>query len=136
MMAETQHKSSNTLLWGQYVAQRCSRKSSRFVENGRTHVKTEINNPFLPLGDDKLEFTTWPPNTLGKILQVFTLYGKKKKASFYTMSVARAIGPSVITSSTDFSFQNLVFLEFIWIFSVRNHLKIDISHILNLNHTK
>jgi len=28
-------------------------------------------------------------------------------------SVACAVGPSVTTSSTDFSFQNLVFLEFI-----------------------
>jgi len=36
-------------------------------------------------------------------------------------SVACAIGPSVTTSSTDFSFQNLIFLEFIWIFNGRNH---------------
>jgi hypothetical protein len=42
---------------------------------------------------------------------------------------------SVTTFSTDFSFQNLVFL-FIWIFSGRNHLKINISHILNPNLTK
>ncbi len=43
-------------------------------------------------------------------------------------SVACAVGPIVSTSSTDFfSFQNLVFLEFIWIFSGRNHFKIDIS---------
>jgi hypothetical protein len=43
---------------------------------------------------------------------------------------------SVTTFSADFSFQNLVFLEFIWIFSCRNHLKINISHILNPNFTK
>jgi hypothetical protein len=42
---------------------------------------------------------------------------------------------SVTTFSTDFSFQNLVFL-FIWIFSGRNQLKINISHILNPNLTK
>jgi hypothetical protein len=30
---------------------------------------------------------------------------------------------SVTTFSTDFSFQNLVFGEFIWIVSGRNHLK-------------
>ncbi len=41
-------------------------------------------------------------------------------------SVACAIGPSVTMSSTDFSFQNLVFWEFIWIFSCRNHFKINI----------
>jgi len=40
---------------------------------------------------------------------------------------------SVTTFSTDFSLQNLGFLEFIWIFSCRNHLKINISHILNPN---
>ncbi len=39
---------------------------------------------------------------------------------------------SVTTSWTDFSFQNLV-LEFIWIFSGKNHYKINISHILNPN---
>ncbi len=50
-----------------------------------------------------------------------------------TYSVACVIGPSVTMSSTDFSFQNLVFLEFIWIFSGRNHLKINISHTLNPN---
>ncbi len=44
-------------------------------------------------------------------------------------SVAYAIGPSVTMSSTDFSKHG--FLEFIWIFSGRNHLKINISHILN-----
>jgi hypothetical protein len=35
-------------------------------------------------------------------------------------SVACAIGPSVTMSLTDFSFQNLVFLEFIGIFSNKN----------------
>ncbi len=44
-------------------------------------------------------------------------------------SEASTAGPSVITSSTDFSFQNLVFLEFIWIFSDRNHSKTNICHI-------
>jgi hypothetical protein len=34
---------------------------------------------------------------------------------------------SVTTFSTDFLFQYLVFLEFIWIFSGRNHLKHNIS---------
>jgi len=51
-------------------------------------------------------------------------------------SVACAVGPSVITSTTDSSFKNLVFLEFISIFSGKNHLKINISHILNPNLTK
>jgi hypothetical protein len=46
-------------------------------------------------------------------------------------SVACVVGPSVTTSLTDFSFQNLVFWEFIWIFSSGNHPKINISHILN-----
>ncbi len=58
--------------------------------------------------------------------------------SFIWTSTACAVGPSVTTSSTDFSFQNLIFWEFIWIFSSssRNHLKINISHILNPNLTK
>jgi hypothetical protein len=43
---------------------------------------------------------------------------------------------SITTFSTDFSFQNLVFWEFIWIFRAKNHLKINISHILNPNLTK
>jgi len=51
-------------------------------------------------------------------------------------SVACAVGPSVITSTTDSSFKNLVFLEFISIFSGKIHLKINISHILNPNLTK
>ncbi len=48
-------------------------------------------------------------------------------------NVACALGQSVTTSSTDFSFQNLVFWNLLWIFSCRNHLKINISHILNPN---
>jgi hypothetical protein len=43
------------------------------------------------------------------------------------------VGPSITTSSTDFSFQNLVFWGFTLIFSDRNHLKINICHILNPN---
>jgi len=43
---------------------------------------------------------------------------------------------SVTASSTDFSFQKPGFLEFIWIFSGKNHLKINNSHILNPNLTK
>ncbi len=43
-------------------------------------------------------------------------------------------GPRVTTSSTDFSFQNLVFWNF-WIFSGKNHFK-KICHILNPNLTK
>ncbi len=39
-------------------------------------------------------------------------------------------------SSTDFSFQNLVFSKFIWILSSRNHFQINISHILNPHLTK
>jgi hypothetical protein len=46
------------------------------------------------------------------------------------------VGQSVPTSSTNFSFQNLVFWNCIWIFSSRNHLKINISHILNPNLTE
>jgi len=53
-----------------------------------------------------------------------------------TTSVVCAVGASVATSSTDFSFQNLVFLEFIWIFSSKNHFKINISPILNPNLNK
>jgi hypothetical protein len=43
---------------------------------------------------------------------------------------------SVIMFSIDFSFHNLFFFLIIWIFSSRNHLKINISHILNSNLTK
>jgi hypothetical protein len=43
---------------------------------------------------------------------------------------------SVTTSSTDFSFQNLIFGNLFWIFSGRNQLKINISHTLNPNLTK
>jgi hypothetical protein len=43
-------------------------------------------------------------------------------------NVACAVGPSVTTYSTDFSFQNL--------FSGRNHLKINISPFPNPNLTK
>jgi hypothetical protein len=52
-------------------------------------------------------------------------------------SVACAVGPtSVTTSSTDFSFQNLVFLGNLFeFFNSRNHLNINISHILNPNLT-
>jgi hypothetical protein len=33
------------------------------------------------------------------------------------------VGPSVTTALTDFSFQNLGFLDFLGIFSSKNHLK-------------
>jgi hypothetical protein len=57
--------------------------------------------------------------------------------SYFTCTcVACAVDPSVTMSSTDFTFQNLVFWELIWIFSGRNHFQINISHILNLNLTK
>ncbi len=57
--------------------------------------------------------------------------------NIYTTSVACAVGTHVTTSSTDFSFPKPDFLEFIWIFSARNHLKINnVSHILNANFTK
>jgi len=46
---------------------------------------------------------------------------------FICTSVACAVGPSVTTSSTDFSFQNLVLKKIIWIFSGRNHFKIWIQ---------
>jgi hypothetical protein len=39
------------------------------------------------------------------------------ETAFIITSMACAVGPSVTASSTDFSFQNLVF----WIFSSRNH---------------
>jgi hypothetical protein len=45
--------------------------------------------------------------------------------------------PSSVTGfSTDFFLPNPGFLEFIWIFSNKNHLKINIPHILNPNLTK
>jgi hypothetical protein len=46
----------------------------------------------------------------------------------FTSATCAVVGPSVTSSSTDFSLQNLVFLEFIWIFSGRNYFKINISH--------
>jgi hypothetical protein len=53
-----------------------------------------------------------------------------------TTSVTCAVGPSVITSSTETFLPKPGFQEFIWIFNCRNHLKINISHILNPNLTK
>jgi hypothetical protein len=49
--------------------------------------------------------------------------------------MACAISPSIITSSTHFSFQNVIFVLFIRIFSDRI-FKINIPHILNPNLTK
>ncbi len=49
--------------------------------------------------------------------------------------MACAISPSIITSSTHFSFQNVIFVLFIRIFSYRI-FKINIPHILNPNLTK
>ncbi len=57
---------------------------------------------------------------------------KKKKVGLVRHPQV-ADGQSVITSSTNFSFQNLVFWNCIRIFSGRNHFKINISHILNPN---
>ncbi len=55
---------------------------------------------------------------------------------FIPTSVAHAVGPSVIAlSSTDFFLPKPGFLEFIWVFSGRNPLQINISHILNPNLT-
>jgi hypothetical protein len=45
------------------------------------------------------------------------------KPSFITTCVARTVGPSVTVSSTDFSFQNLIFWNLFGIFSARNHFK-------------
>ncbi len=47
-----------------------------------------------------------------------------------------ALAQVLLCPSTDFSFQNPGFWEFIWTFSRRNHFKINISHILNPNLTK
>ncbi len=50
--------------------------------------------------------------------------------------VACAVGPIVTMSSTDSSFQNLVFWSLFEFSVVESHLKIKISHILNPNLTK
>jgi hypothetical protein len=50
--------------------------------------------------------------------------------------VACALGPSVNTYSTDFSFQNLVFWDLFEFLVAKNHLKTNITHILNPNLTK
>ncbi len=47
-----------------------------------------------------------------------------------------AVGPSVNLSSTDFSFQNLVFWNWFEFLADINHLKFNIFHILNPNVTK
>jgi hypothetical protein len=46
--------------------------------------------------------------------------------------VACAVGPSVTTASTDFSFPNLIFWGIYLNFQSKNHLKINISQIVNL----
>ncbi len=43
-------------------------------------------------------------------------------------SVACDVGPSVTTSSTNFFLPKPGFLEFIWIFSSKNHFKINLPH--------
>jgi hypothetical protein len=54
--------------------------------------------------------------------------------SFIFTSEACAIGPSVIMSSSDFSFQNLVFWNLFEFFSGRNHFKNSIK-IFNFSRT-
>jgi hypothetical protein len=55
----------------------------------------------------------------------------------FTSVACTIVGPSLTTFSTDFSFQNLSFFGNLLEFSAgRNHLKINISHILNPNLTK
>ncbi len=51
----------------------------------------------------------------------------------YFTGAACAVDTSVTTSSTDFSFQNLVFWNLFKFSAAENHLKINISHILNPN---
>jgi hypothetical protein len=52
-------------------------------------------------------------------------------------SLACALGPSVTMSSTDFSFQNLVFWNLFEFSMTENyHLKINISHVINSNPIK
>jgi hypothetical protein len=52
-------------------------------------------------------------------------------------SLACVLGPSVTMSSTDFSFQNLVFWNLFEFSMTKNyHLKINISHVINSNPTK
>jgi hypothetical protein len=60
----------------------------------------------------------------------------KKTILLITTSVACAVGPSVPTSWNSGFLPKPGFLEFIWIFSGRNYLKINISHILDPNLTK
>ncbi len=68
-------------------------------------------------------------NVIHKILLLIRTAAKEGgKVFFILTSVACAVGPSVTTSSTDFSFQNLGFWN---LFSSRNHLKFNISHHLN-----
>jgi hypothetical protein len=52
---------------------------------------------------------------------------------FNITSVACAVGPSVTMSSTDFSFQNLVFWNLFEFSAPEITLKLNISHILNPN---
>jgi hypothetical protein len=56
--------------------------------------------------------------------------------SFICTSVACAVGPKCYHVLNWFFLPKPDFLEFIWISSSRNYLKINISHILNPNLTK
>jgi hypothetical protein len=60
----------------------------------------------------------------------------KKILFLVDTSVACAVGPSVTTSSTDFSVQNLVFGNSFEFSAAEIHFRITISHILNPNLTK
>ncbi len=58
------------------------------------------------------------------LVWVFQMMYNALGGDFMYASVARALGPSVTTSSTDFSFQNLVFWNF-WNFQRQKSLKIQ-----------
>jgi hypothetical protein len=82
---------------------------------------------------------------MGLLISLFllrpSLYGSAMKYLSHSnlvfkTNVACAVGPSVTTSSIGFSFSKPGFLDFVWIFSGRNHLKSNISHIPNPNLTK
>jgi hypothetical protein len=78
----------------------------------------------------------WTHYKIGK-LNMWTLLCNNVHINFFNLQIWNEImlelngKPSGVTTfSTDFSLQNLVFLEFIWIFSSRNHFKIKyLSHL-------
>ncbi len=103
------------------------------MKNMKALTCTCLNMPPFGLNDMSTESTKCSPLLAKANIQVGCFDGVRIST---ITSVACAFGPGVTISSTDFSFQNLVFWNLFELSAAQITLKFHIYHILISNLTK